>query len=60
METIEYRILQKRQQLKDLLNFALKQNPAHLTLIKELKSDISVCDYAIFCILNHKTKYKLG
>jgi hypothetical protein len=60
MEAIEYRIFQKRQQLRDLLNFTLRQNPTQLLLVKEIKNQILVCDYAIDNLLNKKTKYKLG
>ena len=60
MENVEYRIFQKRQQLKDQLNFAIKQNPSHLNLIKQIKSEISVCDFAISTILQKKRKQRLG
>lgn len=37
----------KRQELRDLLRFALSQNIVFLPLVKDLKLEISVCD----CVL---------
>lgn len=37
----------KRQQLRDLLVYALAVNPVFLPIVKDLRLEISVCDYAL-------------
>lgn len=44
---LEYRILSKRQALRDLLRYALTQSPVFLSVIKDLRFEISVCDCAL-------------
>lgn len=60
MDALEYKILTKRQTLRDLLRYALKQSPVLLPVIRELKFEISVCDLAIRQLNFKRTRAALG
>ena len=60
MEALEFQILSKRQQLRDLLTFALKQAPVFLPMVKKLKNEISVCDLALTQLHSRRAKARLG
>lgn len=47
MDALDYRILTKRQELRDLLRFALSQSTVFLPMVRDLKLEISVCDCAL-------------
>lgn len=60
MERTEYQILQKRQQLRDLLVYALAQAPVSLNAIRALKSDIQICDYVLCELVTRRRLSKIS
>lgn len=60
MDTLVIRILRKRQQLKDLLRVTLDQSPTLLYLVRELKSQISFCDFMLSEIYTNQIVHKIS
>lgn len=42
METMVYRILRRRQLLRDVLNLATRDNPAQLAVVREALREIAI------------------
>lgn len=47
MDTLDIRVLRKRQQLKDMLRITLEQTPTLLNMVRVLKEQINFCDYLL-------------
>lgn len=60
MDALEYKILAKRQGLRDLLQYAMRQSPVYLPIIGSLKYEISVCDCALRQLSFRRTQVRLG
>lgn len=60
MDVLEFKILAKRQGLKDQLRYALRQAPIFLRVIRELKAEILICDAALLQLSFQRAKARLG
>lgn len=60
MDTLEFKILAKRQELRDTLRFALSQAPVFLPVIRVLKAEISICDRALVKLSQRRARAQLG
>jgi len=60
MEALEYKILAKRQVLRDLLRFALQQAPVYLPVVRDLRYELTVCDCALRQLYFKRTQARLG
>jgi len=47
MEALELNLIAKKQELEDVLTYALNHAPVYLTVVKKLKEDIEFCDLAL-------------
>lgn len=61
MEALEYKILAKRQELRDVLNYALSQHTVFLPVIRQLRTSISLCNQALVQLYRKRAmKARLG
>jgi len=60
MESLEYKILSKKQELKDLLTFALSQTPIYLPVVKEIRYELTMCERALKQLYSRRVYTQLG
>jgi hypothetical protein len=60
MAALEFKILAKRQDLRDLLKYALQQAPVYLPVIRNLKAEILICDAALQQLSFRRARTHLG
>ncbi len=60
MDSLDIRILRKRQQLRDLLRITLMHSPTLLSLVRALTSQIVFCDYMLEEVYTQKINTKIS
>lgn len=60
MENAELQILRKKQQLRNLLTYAVKQSPVFLFLIRDIKAEIDFCDCMLVEFYAQKSNIKIS
>ena len=60
MDKLELKILDKRQDLRDELSFAVRQNPTSLSIVSNLKFEIEFCDFVLEQLYLSRVSAKVG